>query len=371
MDLTFTEEQEELRKSVRRFLEQTSPEVEVRRVMDTADGYDVAVWAQMAGQLGLQSLIIPESYGGAGFTYKELAVVFEEMGRALLCSPFFSTIALATNLLLAVEDEEARKAYLPDIATGSIVATVALTEPSGLLDEEAITLTARPSGGDWQLHGEKRFVIDGHLADLILVVGRTDKGISLFAVPKGAAGLTAEPMITMDETRKQARLIFDATPATLVGEEGSGWTAVAQMLDLAAVALAAEQVGGAQRILDLAVDYAKNRYQFGRPIGGFQAIKHKCANMLLDLESAKASAYAAAESAALGDEELPLIACMAKTYCSEAYSYVAAEAIQIHGGIGFTWDHPCHLYYKRARSSEVLLGDPVHHRELLAQRMGI
>jgi alkylation response protein AidB-like acyl-CoA dehydrogenase len=215
------------------------------------------------------------------------------------------------------------------------------------------------------------FVIDGNNANLVLVAGRTDKGVSLFAVEGGAAGMTATPLATMDQTRKQARLEFTSTPARLVGEEGAAAPVLSRTLDLAAVALAAEQVGGAQRCLDMAVEYAKTRIQFGRPIGSFQAIKHKCADMLLEVESAKSAAYYAGWAAAEDSEELPVVASLAKSYCSEAYFHAAAENIQIHGGIGFTWEHDAHLYFKRAKSSELMLGDPSYHRELLAQRIGI
>ncbi len=195
--------------------------------------------------------------------------------------------------------------------------------------------------------------------------------MSVFAVEKGAAGLSASPMPTMDQTRKQARLTFDSTSARLVGREGEGWPAISAMLDLAVVALAAEQAGGAQKVLEMAVEYAKARVQFGRPIGSFQAIKHKCADMVLDVESAKSAAYFAGRAAAAGDEELPVLASLAKSCCSEAYSRAAAENIQVHGGIGFTWEHPAHLYFKRAKSSELIFGDPGYHRELLAQRVGL
>jgi len=193
----------------------------------------------------------------------------------------------------------------------------------------------------------------------------------VFAVDKGAQGYQAASLSTMDQTRKQAKLTFDATPARLVGAEGQGWAAVSKMLDLAAVALAAEQVGGAQKVLEMAVEYAKVRVQFGRPIGSFQAIKHKCADMLLEVESAKSAAYYAGWAAAEDSDELPVVASLAKSYCSEAYFHATAENIQIHGGIGFTWEHPAHLYFKRAKSSELLFGDPTYHRELLAQRIGI
>jgi alkylation response protein AidB-like acyl-CoA dehydrogenase len=371
VNFAFSEEQEELRKAVRRFLEDKSPESEVRRLMETEAGYDVAVWKQMAEQLGLHGLAIPESYGGSGFTYVELVVVFEEMGRALLCAPYFSSVALAANLLLASGDEDAKSAYLPGIAEGTTIATVALTEASGAWGESGVTLPATSAGDGWTLTGEKSFVIDGHGADLVLVAARTGAGVSVFAVEPGAEGFTSIPLSTMDQTRKQARLTFEATPARLVGAEGQAWPALAKMLDLAVVALAAEQVGGAQRILEMAVGYAKERVQFGRPIGSFQAIKHKCADMLLEVESAKSAAYYAGWAAAEDNEELPVVASLAKSYCSEAYFHAAAENIQIHGGIGFTWEHPAHLYFKRAKSSELLFGDPTYHRELLAQRIGL
>ena len=371
MNFAFSEEQEELRKSVRRFLDDKSPETEVRRLMETTEGYDPEVWTQMAEQLGLQSLIIPEEYGGAGFTYVELVVVLEEMGAALLCAPFFSTVALGSNALLTSGDTQAMERLLPGIAAGETIATLALTEDSGRWDADGVTLAATPSGDGWTLDGVKSFVIDGHIADVILVVGRTAAGLSLFEVAGDAAGLTRTPLPTMDQTRKQARLEFQGTPATLIGTDGGAEAGLATTLDLAAVALAAEQVGGAQRCLTSSVEYAKTRIQFGRPIGSFQAIKHKCADMLLEVESAKSAAYYAGWAAAEGSDELPVVASLAKSYCSEAYFHAAAETIQIHGGIGFTWEHPAHLYFKRAKSSELLLGDPSYHRELLAQRIGI
>ncbi|MDQ1419139.1 MAG: hypothetical protein QOJ52_1101 [Acidimicrobiaceae bacterium] len=383
MNLAFSDEQEELRRSVRRFLADKSPESEVRRLMETDAGYDPAVWTQMAEQLGLQGLAIPEEYGGSGFSFVELVVVLEEMGRALLCAPFFSSVVLAAGAVLASGDEPVKKDVLPGIASGEVRATLALTEDSGRWDEGGVTTVARVSdsdsdsdsgsgfGGGWVLDGHKTFVLDGHTADVVLVVARTDAGVSLFLVDGDAPGLGRTAMPTMDQTRKQARLVFSSVPARLVGTEGAGWPAVSRALDLAAVALAAEQVGGAQRVLEMSVEYAKVRVQFGRPIGSFQAVKHKCADMLLAVESAKSAAYYAAWTAADDDEELPVMASLAKAFCSEAYFKAAADNIQIHGGIGFTWDHPAHLYFKRAKSSELILGDPAYHRELLAQRIGI
>jgi alkylation response protein AidB-like acyl-CoA dehydrogenase len=371
MNFAFSDEQEDLRAAVRRFLTEKSPESEVRRLMDTTEGYDPAVWSQMADQLGLQSLTIPEEFGGSGFTYVELLVVLEEMGAALLCAPFFSSVALAANALLTSGDDEAKKSYLPGIASGETIATLAITEDNGKWDFSGIELAATPKGDSWELNGHKMFVIDGHVANLIIVAARTPAGVSLFAVPGDAPGLTRTPLPTMDQTRKQARLEFSSTPATLIGTDGGAEPGLSKTLDLAAVALAAEQVGGAQRVLDASVEYAKTRIQFGRPIGSFQAIKHKCADMLLEVESSKSAAYYAAWAAAEDSDELPVVASLAKSYCSEAYFHAAAENIQIHGGIGFTWEHPAHLYFKRAKSSELLLGDPSYHRELLAQRIGI
>lgn len=377
MNFAFSEEQDELRRIARQFLEAKSPEAEVRRLMDTTEGYDPAVWSQMARELGLQALIVPEEYGGQGFSHIELTVVLEEMGRALLCAPFFSTVVLATNTVLHAGDETARKDLLPSIAAGETIATLAFTEPNGRWDATGIEATARRDDDGWRLDGTKMFVIDGHTADLILVAARSGEGdsdgqgISLFKVDGDADGLTRTALSTMDQTRKQARLELSNVPATLIGTEGQGWDVLARVLDLAAVGLAAEQVGGAQFVLDMSVQYAKDRVQFGRPIGSFQAIKHKCADMLVEVESAKSAAYYAAWCAAELNDELPEVACLAKAYCSEAYFHAAAENIQIHGGIGFTWEHPAHLYFKRAKSSELLFGDPTYHRELLAQRLGI
>jgi len=371
MDNFFGAEQEQLRHTLRRFLAQRSSEDSVRSLMDGTEGFDPAVWEQMARQLGLQALIIPERFGGQGFSYVELVTVFEEMGRMLLCSPFFSTIGMAANLLLASEDDAAMADYLPSLASGRTIATVALAERMGQWDKAGVTLQAAHADGGWHLTGEKHYVTDGHIADLVLVVGRTEAGISVFAVDQGASGFAAAAVETLDQTRKLARLSFERVPARLIGADGQGWPAVAKMLDRAAIALAAEQVGGAQKVLEMSVEYAKLRIQFGRPIGSFQAIKHKCADVYVEVESARSVAYQAGLAVAQDSDEAPVLASMAKAYCSEAYFHAAAENIQIHGGIGFTWEHPAHLYFKRAKSSELMLGDASYHRELLAQRIGI
>ncbi len=272
MNFAFNEEQEALRGIVRQFLEDKSDEAAVREQMETTDGFDPAVWSQMAEQLGLQSLIIPEEYGGSGFSYVELIVVLEEMGRALLCAPYFSSVVLAAQALLHSGDEAAKKAHLPGIASGETRAALALTEPNGRWDAEGVTATATKSGDGWTIDGTKSYVIDGHTAHLLIVAARTDAGVSLFSVPADAAGVERTPLSTMDQTRKQAKIDFSGTPATLIGADGEGWSVLERVLDLAAVALAAEQVGGAQHTLDMSVEYAKERIQFGRPIGSFQAI---------------------------------------------------------------------------------------------------
>jgi alkylation response protein AidB-like acyl-CoA dehydrogenase len=371
VDFALSEEQEELRRSVRSFLEQKSPETEVRRLMETQEGYDPAVWSQMATQLGLQGLAVPEDLGGSGYSFRELAIVLEEMGRALLPAPFVSTAVLATGALLRTSDDAAKKDLLPRIASGESIATLAVTEDAGGWDADAIACVATRDGDAYTLSGTKSFVLDGLTADLVLVAARTDAGVGLFAVTGDAAGMTRTPLFTMDQTRKLARIELAWTPARLVGGDGDGWTAVEHALRLGAIALAAEQVGGAQRCLEISVDYAKNRIQFGRPIGSFQAVKHKCADMLLHVELAKSAASYAAWCAAIDDPDLPVAAAMAKSYCSEAFFDVAAETIQVHGGIGFTWEHPAHLYFKRAKSSELYLGDPRHHRRLLTKHLGI
>jgi alkylation response protein AidB-like acyl-CoA dehydrogenase len=371
VDFALSEEQEELRRSVRRFLADKSPESEVRRLMATSEGYDPSVWRLMAEQLGLPGLAIPEEYGGSGYRQVELAIVFEEAGAALLCSPLFATVGLAANALLACDDEDAKKEYLPAIAAGELTATLALTEDGGSWDPDAVTLAARASDGGWVLSGHKSFVVDGHTAGLILVVARADDGLSLFAVDGGASGLERVLLPTLDQTRKQARLTFADTPARLIGTAGQAREGIVTALALAVVALCAEATGGAQHCLDSSVEYAKTRIQFGRQIGSFQAIKHKCADMLVEVESARSAAYFAASEAAEGSPELITAASLAKAYCTEAFFHAAAENIQIHGGIGFTWEHDAHLYFKRAKTSELLLGEPAYHRERVAQSLGI
>jgi len=373
--LAFTEEHEELRSVVRRFLADRSPETEVRRLMETIEGYDPVTWTMMAERLGLQGLLIPAEYGGASAGFVELQIVCDEMGRALLCAPFLASAVLATSTLLAFDNPRAHEKYLPRLADGSLIATLAMTEAAGSWSGTDLTTCAVAvvdgDGDRFELTGDKVFVLDGMVAQLLLVVARTDSGLGVFAVDADAPGVAREPMSTLDATRKQARVSLQNVPGTLIGVDDTSSGPLSAALDRGAAALAAEQAGGARRTLEMAVEYAKVREQFGRPIGSYQAIKHKCADMLLEVESSTSAAYAAGWAIDEHSSEAGVLASLAKAYCSEAYYHCAAENIQIHGGIGFTWEYPAQLYFKRARSSEALLGSPRHHRELLAQRLGI
>ena len=374
MDFAFSPEQEQLREVVRRFLGQKSPEAEVRRLMETPAGYDRAVWQQLARELDLLGIIIPESYGGSGFGFLELSVILEEMGRALFCAPYFSTVVLAANALLASGDAAACATFLPQIAAGDLIATFAI--PPGRPDDGPSVAAARQQDG-YTLDGFADHVIDGHIADLIVVPATVDGGssTSLFAVraapAQSAAVLRRTLRPSMDATRKIARLEFNRAPAQLLGEPGSGQAVADSVRARAAVALASEQVGICQWGLAASVSYAKTRFQFARPIGSFQAVKHKIADMLVALESAKAVAYYAAWAAATDAPDLNVTSSLAKAECSEAALDVAAETIQVHGGIGFTWEHPAHLYFKRAKSAELFLGPPSYHRELMCQALGV
>jgi alkylation response protein AidB-like acyl-CoA dehydrogenase len=370
MALGVTTEQDELRASVQRFLADRAPVTRVRELMETPDGIDRAVWEQAGSQLGLQGLAIPEEYGGAGFTFAEQAIVLEELGAALYSGPYLASAVLAAQALLASPDESARRDLLPGIASGEVIATLAFTEDGGSWDPGAIRLAAAlGDGGGWRLDGHKSFVLDGGSAGLILTVAVADGGLSLFAVDADAAGLTVSVLPTLDQTRKLARLSFEGVPGRLIGSVGDGAAVLDRVLDVAAIALAAEQLGGAQRALDMAVEYAKVRHQFGRPIGSFQGLKHRMADLLLEVESLRSAVNYAAAAVAEGAAEVPVVAALVKAYASETYFHVAAENIQIHGGIGFTWEHDAHLYFKRAKSSELLFGDATYHRERLATRL--
>jgi alkylation response protein AidB-like acyl-CoA dehydrogenase len=364
MDFAFTNEHEELRETVRRFMQNESPEATVRKLMETEEGYDRKTWERMASELSLLGLVVPEKYGGAGLGAVELAIAMEEMGRVLFCGPYLASAVLAVGALLRAGDEATCKQILPAIASGKSIATLATTEADGRWDLGSVAMRAIPDGTVWKLSGVKDYVLDGHLADVILVAAKADDGLALFHVESKASGLERASLPTLDLTRKLGRLNFSNTPARRLSA-GDATAALEQVLALAATMLAAEQVGGAQRCLEMSTEYARTRLQFGRPIGSFQAIKHKCADMLVETEFARSAAYHAAFAIADGEDVLEG-AHLAKSYCSEAYFHAAAENIQIHGGMGFTWEHPAHLYFKRARTSSTLFGDPSEHRLKLA-----
>jgi len=370
MSVGLTAERRELAGSVRGFVSKNVPMSAVRKLLEDGEGFDRETWRQMAAQLGLQGIAVPEIYGGAGYGYAELAVVLEELGRALVPSPFFGTVALALPALLASEDEGALKEFAPGLAGGDLIGTLAWVEDDGNWNGGSRT-AARQAGGGWRLDGHKSYVIDARAADVLLVTAEAPNGPSVFAVDARAEGLERKALPTFDLTRRLGRIELHDTPARLVGEDGAGDQILSATLDRAAVLLAAEMVGGAQACLDMSVEYAKVREQFGRPIGSFQAIKHKCAEVLVELEGARAAAHYAAWSADENPSELPLVACVAKAVASDAFFHAAAENSQIHGGIGATWEHDAHLYLKRAKTSSILLGDPTFHRLRIADRLQI
>ncbi|MCX8073034.1 MAG: acyl-CoA/acyl-ACP dehydrogenase [Candidatus Binatia bacterium] len=372
MDFAFTPEHEELRQTVRRFLQDRSDEATVRRLMVTDEGFDRATWQQLAGQLGLTALIVPEQFGGSGLGPVELAIALEEMGRFLFCAPYFSTAVQAVSLLVEAGNDEAKQELLPQIASGEKIVAVALAEAPGIWEPGEVRFKARRTPSGWTLTGEKTAVIDGHIADELLVVAQGDAGLSLFRVRGDADGVQRELLPTLDLTRKLARIRFRKTPAECIAAGDDMQAQIERAFLLGLVALSAEQVGGAQQCLDMSTQHAKTRWQFGRPIGSFQAIKHRCADMLVAVEFAKSAAYHAAFRAAEADvAELPVAARMAKAYCSDAFFQVANDTIQVHGGMGFTWEHSAHLYFKRAKSSALLFGDAVHHRDKLAGLIGL
>jgi alkylation response protein AidB-like acyl-CoA dehydrogenase len=370
MEFVFSPEQEELRASLRKFLETRSPETEVRRVMETEPGYDPTVWNVLTAELGLTALAIPEEYGGLGYGFLEVSIALEEMGRALLCAPYLSS-CLAATALVRSGDEWAQADLLPGIAAGTTLATLAYMETPHDWAGRNPSTRARRVRDSYELDGRKRYVLDGAIAEVALVLAATDDGPGLFAVETAAEGVSRSASPTMDLTRRLAEMTFDRAPARLIGGAGEAMATLSATLDVAAAALAAEQVGGAQRVLEMSVEYAKMRVQFGRPIGSFQAIKHKCADMFLAVESARAASHHAAWTAVDDPAAFPVAASLAKAHCSTAFATAAAENIQIHGGIGFTWEHPAHLYFKRAKSGELLFGDPAYHRDLIAQRLGV
>jgi len=365
-----------LRRSARDFLAKECSSKVVRKLMDSQDAYDSALWRKMA-DLGWTALGIPEEYGGVG-SFLDLVVVLEEAGRALLPGPFFATMGLAVPALIEGGTEAQKKEVLGAIAQGTARATLALTEPSGRWDASAVTLSAKPSGGGWLLDGVKLFVPDAEAADYMVVAARTrgegEDGVSLFLVKGRPDGMTVASLKTLDMTRRWSEVRFDGVKldgASLMGSPHNAWPRLKRSLDWATAALCAEMVGGTQKVLETSTEYAKTRHQFGKPIGIYQAVSHKLADMLVLSESGRSATYYAAWAVDADAPDRSLAASMAKAYVSDAYRKVAGDGIQVHGGIGFTWEHDMHLYFKRAKSSEVTLGDATYHRELVAQSLDL
>ena len=374
MQFTFTNEQRDFRDILRRFFTARSPSTEVRRLMATEQGFEREGWKKLNQELGLTAVHIPEAYGGQGFGYAELAIVLEEMGRGLLCAPYFASTVLATTAILnAGTEEQKRSAAARRSPTATMTATLAFSEDDGRNDADGVTMTATRSGGTYRLDGTKSFVLDGHTADLIVVLARRpgsqgEEGLSFFTVAANARASTRKALKTMDETRKLARLTFNSVEAQAAGRGRRGRGAVRQDHAAGGRLLANEMVGGAERLREDALAYVKMRMQFGRAIASFQTTKNKAADMLVDVELAKSAAYYAAAALDEGDDDLPAVASLAKACGAEAYLQTAIHAVQMHGGIGFTWDNDTHLWFKRAKSSEeILFGDANQHRELMMQ----
>jgi alkylation response protein AidB-like acyl-CoA dehydrogenase len=361
---SFSAEQEEFRSNLRRFLADRSPTKEVRRLMETDEGYERNVWRAINAELGLTAIRIPEPYGGQGFGFGEQCIVLEEMGRALLC-PYFASAVLATGAILNAGTETEKQALLPGLASGETIGALAWVEDNGRWDAEGTTLTATRPDGETVLNGDKTYVVDGHTADLIVVLARATQGLSLFTVEGDAAGLFRRSLKSMDLTRKFARLEFNGVAATPLGTAGGAAAPFARAMIEASVCLANEMVGGADRLREDALAYAMMRMQFGKPIASFQSMKHKQADMLLEVELAKSAAYYAAASLDDGDDDAVAKAHLAKACASDAYIQTAIHAVQIHGGIGFTWDNDTHLWFKRAKSSAFR---PVGHLRTLRRQ---
>jgi alkylation response protein AidB-like acyl-CoA dehydrogenase len=371
VNFAFSEEQEELRRYARQWMTERMPLARVRELMETPEGFDRSEWAAVA-ELGWQAMAIPEEYGGAGFGLMEVAVLLEEQGRGLFCGPFLSTVVAAANAVLLGGSEEQKSALLPAIAAGGMVVTLAVSEEQGGWDGRDLATSASRTDGGWTIDGAKRFVLDGHTADILLVAAQTADGVGLFVVEGDAPGVERSLLPAMDATRKQAHVtLTQVTVAEEARLSGADASTIDRVHDLVTVALALEQVGGARATLDMAVAYAKDREQFGKPIGSFQAIKHICADMLVAVESARAAAYYATWAVAQDHEEASTVVPLAKAHCSDAFFECASDNIQVHGGIGFTWEHDAHLYFKRAKSSQVMFGSPAERRRQLADRLGL
>jgi alkylation response protein AidB-like acyl-CoA dehydrogenase len=379
MNFGFSEEQELLRSTARKFFENECPSGVVRDLMESPEGMSRELWAKIAEQ-GWLGLIHPEEHGGLGLGMVDLVVLMEEMGRASVPGPFFSTVLLGGLAIAEAGSEAQKKQWLPRISLGEQRVTLAWMEPSATLGAQGITLQATRSGDRFTLAGTKLFVHDAHTADAIVVAARTgggtsaEEGVSLFLLPRDTPGLATKLLPTMDQTRKLCEVTLTGVTVgadALLGAAGQGWKPLARVLDRATVALCAEMCGGAQKVLDMTVEYAKIRQAFGRPIGSYQGVKHRAADMLVDVENSKSITYYAAWAMDEGVPEGPLAVSMAKAYVSDAYRRAAGAGIQLHGGIGFTWEHDLHLYFKRAKGSEFTFGDATYHRERVAQLVNL
>ena len=375
MDIGFTEQQELLRETTRRFLESECDTRFVRARMAEHAAITDEFWQKLAQQ-GWLGIIFPEDEGGSGLGLVDLVVLMEQMGQAVMPGPFLSTVLLGGAAIAEAGSAVQRRQWLPRIAEGKAKAALAWTEPDLRWDAAGVTLTAREAAGGFVLSGTKLFVADAHLAEVVVVAGRTrdgstmEDGVSLFLVPKDARGLTITVLPTIDETRKLCEVRLDnvTVPAgELLGELHQAWPPLWRVIARATVALSAEMCGGAQQVLDMTVAYAKIRIAFGKPIGSYQGVKHQAADMLVALENARSLTYYAAWAFDQGLDEAPLAVSMAKAAASDMYRKVAGTGIQLHGGVGMTWEHDLQLYFKRAKACEVAFGDATWHRERVAR----
>lgn len=368
MTLVYNPEQEEFRSSIRRFLEQHAPEPTIRQWADSESGFDRGLWADMAVGLGLPGLLVPEEHGGSGAGATEVVAVFEETGRALFGPPLLATGVLSSVALRSSRAGPTESGLWADIAAGSVI--VALAERD--FRRSQVRMSARGHQGSWTLSGTASNIISGQNADVLLIPAAADGGLSLFAVDRREGGAVEVMLLdSLDQTRRQANIQLDECPARLVGPDGGAPAALEQALAFGALAVAAEALGGAGMVLESAVEYSSNRVQFGRSIGSFQAIKHRCADMKVLLETSRAAVMGAAEIlAGHGVGRNPEVS-LAKVYASDAFFRLAADNLQVHGGIGCTWEHPAHLYLRRAKALQHLLGSPSEHRAVIAQHLGL
>jgi alkylation response protein AidB-like acyl-CoA dehydrogenase len=376
MEFAFTEEQQMIRETAESFFNDVSSSAAIRKAMATDSGFDSDLWQRICSELYFQAITIPEEFGGMGLGFVELVAIMEQMGRFVVCAPYFSTVCMASTALLIAANKEQQGEYFAKILEGE-TATLAYTANTDC-DVSGVTASYKKEAGNIIVNGSYRYVIDGHTAKNLIIAAReegstADDNLALFVLPADTAGVKATWLPTMDQTRKQAQLDFDQvvlTEAHLMAENASD--KLAQILDLATVCLSAEQVGGAQQVLDITVDYMKERVQFDRPVASFQSVKHRAADMMTKSEAARSGVYYAAciaQEALVGGplaDELAEAASIAKANCSDAYFQNAGDGIQLHGGVGFTWEYDVHLYFKRAKGTEQFLGSPSYHRERLA-----